>query len=241
MAVKDYDLDQPMDALIDIAVRKFGDVEFEKVVVGDVSLEVLQIKNMQRYIDKLMDQTRSGKKIVLPLWAKVWPSCLILGYTLTQFPFKDGCRVLEVGAGSAINSLVLALRGIDVTVTDVDPDALLFARINALKNGLDDKVVISRTDFTMDSIAGPFDYIVGCEILYDEAVFAPLTQFLSEHLAKEDSAEVFLALDQKRRAQKFFELASERFGMMKSRAEYTDEKTGDKNIINLFRLKRKQA
>jgi len=40
--VKEYDLDQPMDVLIDIAVKKFGEVEFEKIVVGDISIEVLQ-------------------------------------------------------------------------------------------------------------------------------------------------------------------------------------------------------
>ena len=164
MAVKDYDLDQPMDVLIDLAVKKFGEVEFEKVVVGDVSLEVLQIKNMQQYIDKLMDKTRAGKKISLPLWAKVWPSSLILGYTLTKFPIGKESRILEVGAGSAVNGLVLAKRGFDVTVTDIDADALLFSKINVLKNGLADSVSIVRTDFTSDSLGCCFDYIVGCEM-----------------------------------------------------------------------------
>lgn len=239
MAVKEYNLDQPMDALIDLAVKKFGPVDFEKVVVGDTTLHVLQIKNMQQYLDKLMDQTRSGKTIALPLWSKVWPSCLILGYTLTKFPFKDGCKILEVGAGGAVNSLVLASRGVDVTITDMDPDALLFTKINALKNGLDDKVSIERTDFTKDSLDCCFDYIVGCEVLYDEVVFEPLVNFLSTHLTDADGAEVFLALDENRPAMKFFDQANKQFGMMKSRAEYTDEETGEKNVVNLFRLKRK--
>ena len=142
---------RPMDVLIDLAVRKFGEVEFEKVVVGDVSLEVLQIKNMQQYINKLMDKTRAGKKISLPLWAKVWPSSLMLGYTLTKFPIKKGSKILEVGAGSAVNGLVLAKRGFDVTITDIDADALLFSKINALKNDLGDSVTIVRSDFTRRS------------------------------------------------------------------------------------------
>jgi len=239
VAVKDHDLDQPISVLIDIAIKKFGDVEFEKVVVGDVSLEVLQIKNMQQYIDKLMDKTRSGKKISLPLWAKVWPSSLILGYTLTKFPLTKGSKILEVGAGSAVNGLVLAKRGFDVTITDIDPDALLFSKINALKNNLADSIAISRTDFTSDSLDCCFKYIVGCEVLYDEIGFASLADFLADHLAEEDSAEIILAIDQKRQARKFFELANEQFAMMKSSAKYTDKETGDENIINLFRLKRK--
>lgn len=239
MAGIDYDLDQPMGALIDLAVKKFGEVEFEKVVVGDVSLEVLQIKNMQQYIDKLMDKTRAGKKIRLPLWAKVWPSSLILGYTLTQFPFSDGCKILEVGAGSAVNSLVLAERGIDITITDTDQDALLFSKINALKNGLADSVKILPTDFSKESLDASYDYIVGCELLYDETGFDALADYLVEALADQDSAEVLLAIDQKRQARSFFELADKRFAMMKSSARYTDEETGDENVINLFRLKRK--
>ena len=239
MAVKDYDLDRPMDVLIDLAVRKFGEVKFEKVVVGDVSLEVLQIKNMQQYINKLMDKTRAGKKISLPLWAKVWPSSLMLGYTLTKFPIKKGSKILEVGAGSAVNGLVLAKRGFDVTITDVDADALLFSKINALKNDLGDSVTIVRSDFTRDSLGCCFEYIVGCEVLYDEMGFELLVDFLVDHLAEGDSAEVILAIDQKRQARRFFELANDRFAMMKSSARYREEKTGDENVINLFRLKRK--
>lgn len=239
MAVKDYDLDQPMAALIDIAVRKFGEVEFETVVVGDVTLEVLQVKNMQLYLDKLMDKTRAGKTISLPLWAKVWPSCLILGYTLTKFPFSDDCKILEVGAGGAVNSLVLAKRGYKVTITDIDPDALLFSKINALKNGLADNVAIRRLDFTCDTAECDYDYIVGCEVLYDATGFEPLVDFLVEALSNKKSAEIILAVDQKRQARKFFELAGEHYAMMKSTAKYTEEETGEENFINLFRLKRK--
>ena len=239
MAVKEYDLNQPMSTLIDIAIRKFGPVDFEKVVVGDMTLDVLQIKNMEQYIDKLMDKTRAGKKIVLPLWAKVWPSCLILGYSLTKFPFSNDSKVLEVGAGCGVNGLVLAKRGLDVTITDNDPDALLFTRINALKNGLGDSVHIEMTDFVSDNVSCRYDYIVGCEVLYDEVVYEPMVDFLLEHLSDDKSAEVILALDQKRQARKFFEKASESFAMMRSCAEYTDEENGDKNVINLFRLKRK--
>ena len=239
MAVKDYDLDQPMDVLIDLVIKKFGEVEFEKIVVGDVSLEVLQIKHMQRYIDKLMDKTRAGKKILLPLWAKVWPSSLILGYTLIKFPIGKESRILEVGAGSAVNALVLAKRGFDVTITDIDADALLFSKINALKNGLAESIQITRTDFANDSLECCFDYIVGCEVLYDETGFEDLVDFLSSHVSEKDSAEIILAIDEKRQARRFFELASERFAMMRSSTKYRAKETGDENIINLFRLKRK--
>lgn len=237
--MKEYDLDQPMDKLIDIVVKKFGAVEFEKVSVGDVSVEVLQIKDMQRYIDKLMDKTRAGQKISLPLWAKIWPASVILGYSLTRFPLNEGSSFLEIGAGVAVNGLVLAKRGFDVTITDIDQDALLFSRINALKNGLGDRVTIARTDSFSDSQGRRFDYIVACGMLYDEIAFEPLADYINDHLAEETAAEVFLAVELKREARRFFSSIDSHFAIMKSSAKYTDQESREEKIVNLFRLKRK--
>ena len=241
MADTVHNLDQPIGALIDIAVREFGEVEFETMVVGGQSLEILQIKNMPKYLDKLIDKTRAGKTITLPLWAKVWPSCLILGYTLTRFPFVEGGSILEVGAGSAVNGLLLARLGHSVTITDIEPFALLFSRINALKNGLEDKVLLRRADFTVDDMGQRFDYIIGCEVLYDEPSYEPLADFIDAHLAEVPHAEVLLAMDRKRQGRKFFDKAAGVFAMMKSDANYRDKESGEENVVNLYRMKRKQA
>ncbi|MDC0335436.1 methyltransferase domain-containing protein [Pseudodesulfovibrio sp.] len=240
MAVKDYDLDQPMAQLIDLAVKKFGEVEFQTVAVGDVSIEVLQIKNMQQYIDKLMDKTRSGKKVGLPLWAKIWPSSVVLGFSLSRFPLPDGSRVLEIGGGSAVNGLVMASRGFDVTVVDNDPDAVLFSRINALKNGLEEHVSCVRSDFktVLDT---SFDCIVACEMLYEAPTFDVMADFINNSLTDAESAEVFLSLDLKRAAKGFFAQSNEYFNIMNSKAKYKDQDTGDEKDVNLFRFKRKSA
>ncbi|WP_207259616.1 methyltransferase [Desulfovibrio sp. Huiquan2017] len=239
MADTVFNLDQPIGALIDIAVREFGEVGFETVNIGDKSLEVLQVKQMPKYLDKLVDKSRAGKKIVLPLWAKVWPSCLVLGYTLTRFPFAPGCSILEVGAGCAVNGMVMAKLGHHVTVSDVEPYALLFSRINVLRNGLDGLVDIRRVDFTTDSLGRRFDYIIGCEVLYEEAVYEPLADFLDAQLAEAPTAEVLMAMDKKRQGRKFFDKAAGLFAMMKSEANYKDNETGEENVVNLFRMKRK--
>lgn len=241
MADTVHNLDQPIGALIDIAVREFGEVEFETVSIGGQSLEILQVKNMPKYLDKLIDKTRAGKTITLPLWAKVWPSCLILGYSLTRFPFVDGGGILEVGAGCAVNGLLLARLGHEVTITDIEPFALLFSRINALKNGLEDRVDLRCVDFTADHMGRRFDYIIGCEVLYDEPSYEPLADFMADHLSDAPHAEVVLALDHKRQGRKFFDKAAQSFAMMKTDANYSDKETGEENVINLYRMKRKRA
>ncbi|WP_419788094.1 class I SAM-dependent methyltransferase [Pseudodesulfovibrio sp.] len=239
MAVKDYDLEQPMDRLLSLAANKFGEVEFQPVTVGGQTLEVLQIKQMQRYIDKLMDQTRSGKTVTLPLWAKIWQSGLVLASFVSRFPLAEGGKVLQLGGGAALGGLLLARRGFAVTVVDKDPDALLFARINALKNGLD-SVRCVRTDFR-DELGETFDCAVAGEMLFDESVFNDLAGFLDSHLATTLEVEVFLALDLKRAARNFFTSAGEKFAIMRSETPYTDNTTGEKKTVSLFRFKRRGA
>lgn len=238
MAVKEYNLDQPMDKLIDLAVKKFGEVEFQDVSVGKESFKVLQIKHMQQYIDKLMDKTRSGKKVTLPLWAKLWPAGMVMGYSLSNFPLEDGCSVLEIGGGSCVPALALARRGYSVTITDADPDALLFARINALKNDLGNNVSVVSSDFK-EAMDERFGCIVATEMLYDEKQFDLLSAFINESLVEEESGEVFLSLDLKRVAQNFFAQCNETFKIMKSTATFKDTDSGEDKPVNLFRFKRK--
>ncbi|MFH1913076.1 MAG: methyltransferase [Pseudomonadota bacterium] len=241
IAVTQYDLDQPMERLIELAVRKFGPVEFRKVALGDISLDVLQVKNMQQYLETLANKTRSGQSVNLPLWAKVWPSCLVLGYMLSRYPLREGSRFLELGAGCAVNSMALASRGLSVTISDNDPDALLFSRINVLKNKLEACATVTRLDFTVPDNGARYDCIVCCEVLYDEAVFEPLLAFLDSHLAEGPQSEIFLAMDEKRQARRFFTRAAERYAMARTDSSYTEKDSGENRTINLYRLKRKTA
>lgn len=240
MAVKEHNLDQPMDKLIDIAIKKFGEVEFQEVKVGDISVQVLQIKNMQQYIDKLMDKTRAGKKVALPLWAKIWPSSVVLGFSLSRFPMEEGSSVLEIGGGATVNGLAMGARGFKATIVDYDPDAALFSRINVLKNNLEDKVSVVHSDFKAP-LSDKFNCVVSCEMLYDEAQFDSLPQFIAGSIVDDDSAEVFLSLDFKRVAKGFFNSCNEIFNIMKSVTKYKDQDSGDVKDINLFRLKRKDS
>lgn len=241
MATKSYDLDQPLEKLLELARGKFGEVTFEPVVIGDITLEILQIKDMPRYIEKLVGRAQNGKKINLPLWAKIWPACLFLGFYLDKFPFKDDDEILEIGAGVAVIGLVAAKRGFKVTITDIDADALLFSKINALKNGVEDLVKIESVDFTRGGLGKKFDYIIGCEVLYSEEVYKPLHGFLNNHLAETPTAEIVLAMDQKRQARTFFDLAKERYQMMRQACDFPDSETGEDVALHMFRMRRKPA
>ena len=58
-----------------------------------------------------------------PYWAELWPCARSLAAHLATLDLT-GMRVLELGCGLALPSLVAALRGADVLASDVSADAL---------------------------------------------------------------------------------------------------------------------
>ncbi|UTW63418.1 methyltransferase [bacterium SCSIO 12741] len=80
---------------------------------------------------------------------------VLLKYML-RLPLK-GKKVLELGAGSGIISLVAAQRGATVTSTDINPVAIENLKINAIQNGLEVRALVSDL---FDHIPDPqFDFI----------------------------------------------------------------------------------
>ncbi|NLL94389.1 MAG: methyltransferase [Thermoplasmatales archaeon] len=70
---------------------------------------------------------------------------------------NPGEMVLEIGCGSGIVSMHMALAGADVVACDIDPDAVACAKGNAERNGIRMRVV--QSDLFSD-VDGVFDLIV---------------------------------------------------------------------------------
>lgn len=224
------------DELLAEARRKFGAIRFEKVKIDSVELEVAQVADMPAYLDKLVDKARGGKTIDLPLWAKIWPSCLVLGFYLMKFNALPEAKVLEVGAGCGLVGMVAAKRGLDVTMSDIEDDSLLFCQLNILRNGLQDRITLRKVDFTKDRLEEKYDYIIGCEVLYQEATYKPFAEFVENHLKKDSGSEAVLAMDHKRTGKLFFESIKENYRIMRQEVPFKNPEDGSKDMICLYRL-----
>jgi predicted nicotinamide N-methyase len=207
--------DAGLDDLLTLARQKHA-VAFEPLSVGGVTLQVLQITDMRERLDRAIAENALADAInTLPLWAKVWPASLILGHMLRHVQGKDH-RILEVGAGCGAAGLAAAALGLGkVCVSDVNEDALLFARINIARNGLDDVAEVRRVDVAEDALDERFSLILGAEILYLDHLYRPLVKFFQRRLdpapANGAQPQILLASDHRRKAAPFFKQAEKVF------------------------------
>jgi predicted nicotinamide N-methyase len=120
-----------------------------------------------------------------PLFGLLWPSSQRLAARMAQHPVTTGERVIEVGCGLALASLVAHRRGADVTASDHHPLAETFLvenlRLNALppmKFRLGPWRLPSATPGR--DHAG-YDLLIGSDVLYDRDASLELAGFIGHH------------------------------------------------------------
>lgn len=192
-------------------IRKTFTVEFEPLGIDGATFEFLDIKNMKSLLDKMIAGHAIENPLVdLPLWAKLWPGSLILGRFLRKFE-TQGKSLLEIGCGMGTLGLVASQYGLSkIVLTDINEQALEFAKANALRNNLQELIEIKRLDITKSGkLDGSFNFIAASEILYLDALHRPLVSLLKKHLAPAGKA--LFCTDMARVKPRFKKLASREF------------------------------
>jgi predicted nicotinamide N-methyase len=115
---------------------------------------------------------------IAPYWSVLWRSGVALARQLEEETLR-GLRVVELGCGLAAPSIAAARGGADVIATDGDSDALELVVRNAEAN--DVQVEIDMVDWgDPDEFVkrGPFDLVLGSDILYERPSVALLLELL---------------------------------------------------------------
>ena len=189
-----------LDRVMEQIGSKFA-VETIPLKIGEQILKIVQIKDYEEFI---LDRIEADDPNVTeaPFWAKLWEASFLLAYFLGKQPVRPHHHLLEIGAGIGIVGIYAALCGHRITVTDINEDALLFARANALLNGLSD-LEIRKLDWSDLGETRRYDAIVGSEVVYDRRSYPLLVSFLSRSLAPDGV--IFLAKHADLPAPSFFE------------------------------------
>jgi predicted nicotinamide N-methyase len=129
----------------------------------------------------------------IPYWARLWPSAEALARALAKHPPGPGTRVIELGCGLGLPSVVAARGGAAVTATDGHEDAVAFAAHCLALNEQEATVIKADIADDADAIAelGPFDLVLAADVLYTVANADAMLLILPRLL--EPNGEVWLA------------------------------------------------
>lgn len=120
----------------------------------------------------------------LPYGVTLWTSSIALAHHAAEFgdQFRD-CKILELGCGTGLPGIVAATYGAKIVQTDRNELVLSLARRNILLNGI--KTIEQRTvDWTEWNIEEKFDWIIGSDILYGDAMHEHLRRIFETNLKK---------------------------------------------------------
>lgn len=166
------------------------EVKHESFTFGNSDFQIRSLLDRQQYWDPDGEAERANiPPAMWPIFGLVWPAGLFLAETMTAFPFK-GKRILEIGCGLALASLVLHRRGADISTTDQHPLAENFLEKNLLLNDMEplpfEMGSWEETDLDMER----FDLIIGSDLLYEAEHPALLAGFIARHA--NDNSEVIV-------------------------------------------------
>lgn len=156
-------------------------VRYQTIEFGEVDLHVRTLRDVQEFSDDQGEAERLGiSSAVWPLFGVVWESGRALARLMATYEVGER-RVLEVGCGIGLASLMLHHRDANITATDHHPEAGHFLRRNVALNG-GSEIPFERTGWGDESdTLGTFDLIIGSDILYERGLVTVLADFLARH------------------------------------------------------------
>ena len=166
-------------------------VETSTLRIGAVDYRIRALSDRQQFSDPDGSAERAGvSPASWPLFGVVWPAGRALAEAMTGFPVA-GKRVLELGCGLGLASLVLQRRGADITASDHHPLAGEFLRANAELNGLPPIAFRNVAWGQAHPELGRFDLIIASDVLYERNHPEELAGFLGLHA--QPAAEIVIA------------------------------------------------
>lgn len=142
--------------------RKIGD----KIYIMEV------IRNLDEAIDQICDAMSEEEKLdpfaedLCPYFGVLWPAAEALSLYLEQNPkLIKGKTVLELGCGLGLPSMVATHLGGKVLATDFHPHVEEYFKRNCRHSSLDCDFL--RLNWRENQSIGPFDVVMGSDVLYE--------------------------------------------------------------------------
>lgn len=155
--------------------------QHQVAIAGGLPLEIRALADGQQYSDPHGEAAAAGiSPAAWPLFGQVWPSAQKLADLMQDWNIGSQ-RVLELGCGLGLASLVAHRRGSDITASDCHPLTESFLQANLALNHLPAIKYRTGNWTTPNPELGLFDLIIGSDVLYEPAQAALVSNFIERH------------------------------------------------------------
>ncbi len=156
-------------------------VRYQTFEFGDTDIHLRTLRDDQQFQDaEHIAEDLGISSASWPHFGVVWESGEMLARLMHTLDIR-GLKVLEVGCGIGLASIVLGVRHADITATDHHPEAEAYMDSNAVLNGIR-PIPFVRTGWEdTDSRLGRFDVVIGSDLLYEALHVNLLADFILGH------------------------------------------------------------
>ena len=153
----------------------------ETITINHIDYPIRSLQDTQQFHDHEQRAEALGiSSATWSLFGVVWPASRILAATVSVIQLQ-GKRILEIGCGIGLSSIVLHKMGMDITASDYHPLAREFLDKNILGNNLPPIKFATGNWDTDNPLLGEFDLIIGSDILYEPAHVTAVSRFIDCH------------------------------------------------------------
>lgn len=210
-------------------------LRYQTIEFGDTDIHVRTLRDRQQVSDA--DEVELVVGISPANWALfgvIWASGELLARIMFEYEV-EGKRILEVGCGIGLASLVLNYRHADITATDHHPEVEGFLLENTKLNGLQ-TIPFVRTGWgDAETNLGLFDIIIGSDLLYEQGHPEELSQFIDQH-AKPNCQVMIIDPGRKHSARFSKNMTELGFSFDQSVPEHIEDITQPFRGVNQFQL-----
>lgn len=157
----------------------------QRIRLGEQEYNIRSLSDKQQFADP------DGRAELLgissaqwSLFGQVWPAGRLLANAMDSFEV-EGKRILEIGCGLGLASLVLQRRGADVIASDMHPLAESFLAYNSALNALP-SVPYRKLRWAVPlPTLGKFDLLIAADVLYERSHADLLAALVARHALPE--------------------------------------------------------
>jgi predicted nicotinamide N-methyase len=154
---------------------------YQTLEFGEIDIHVCTLRDNQQFHDPKGIAEKLGiSSASWPIFGVIWPSGVVLAHLIHNYDTGTK-RILEIGCGMALSSLLLNKKHADITATDYHPETEKFLQRNTRLNG-DKSIAFKRVawDDKVDQL-GLFDLMIGSDLLYEDNHVDSLSKFIENH------------------------------------------------------------